>query len=581
MFRIRRINDIDSARNLNVLPQVERIIRKQFPALSNEKILEIPEKLRNPFLDGFQYILLVADDPSRVVKGAAVMSHEPELGFCFLDYIATHRQRMGTGVGSALYEAVREEALELQSIGVFFECWPDDPRLCSDPAVLRQNIARLKFYERYRALPVINTAYETPLSPQDDNPPYLMFDGLDQGLDLRLDRARAIVQAILERKYKDLCQPQYVAMVVNSFTDDPVRLREPRYVKEAPLDVPKISAPAGKRIALVINDQHIIHHVRERGYVESPVRIHRILQEISRIDLFRTLEAWHYPEKYILAVHERDYVSYLKKICDKLEEGRTVYPYVFPLRNQSRRPEDLPVQVGYYCIDTFTPINRNALSAARRAVDCTLTAAEALLDGYKLSYALVRPPGHHAERNSFGGFCYFNNSAVAAQFLSAYGRVAILDLDYHHGNGQQNIFYARSDILTVSIHAHPRYAYPYFAGFEDESGEGEGKGYNVNITLPKTIEPEQYRLALRRAIKKVAQFKPDFLVVPFGLDTAKGDPTGSWALRAADFELNGRMLGNLRLHTLVVQEGGYKIRELGKNAALFFRGLWDGMFPNG
>ena len=168
-----------------------------------------------------------------------------------------------------------------------------------------------------------------------------------------------------------------------------------------------------------------------------------------------------------------------------------------------------------------SPLHRNAWPAARRAVDCALTAAREILDGRRLAYALVRPPGHHAERRSFGGFCYFNNNAIAAQFLSAHGKVAILDIDYHHGNGQQDIFYRRADVLTVSLHGHPRFAYPYFSGFEDERGEGEGEGFNLNLPLPETLDGARYREALASALNRIEAFGPQFLVVALGLDPAK------------------------------------------------------------
>jgi acetoin utilization deacetylase AcuC-like enzyme len=173
----------------------------------------------------------------------------------------------------------------------------------------------------------------------------------------------------------------------------------------------------------------------------------------------------------------------------------------------------------------------------------------------------------------FGGFCYFNNNAIAAHRLSALGRVAILDLDYHHGNGQQDIFYRRSDVLTVSIHGHPSFAYPYFSGYEDERGEGDGAGFNYNYPLPEARNGARYRETLAKALKKVAAFKPDFLVLALGFDTGRGDPTGSWSLTAEDFEANGRMIADLKLPTLVVQEGGYRTRTLGANARRFFTGL--------
>jgi acetoin utilization deacetylase AcuC-like enzyme len=277
--------------------------------------------------------------------------------------------------------------------------------------------------------------------------------------------------------------------------------------------------------------------------------------------------------EHILAVHDADFVDYLKRACEQVPEGKSVYPYVFPIRNATRPPKEWSVRAGYYCIDTFTPIHRNAFPAAKRAVDCVLTAADELLAGRQLCYALVRPPGHHAERRSFGGFCYFSNAAVGANYLSRFGRVAILDIDYHHGNGQQDIFYERKDVLTISIHGDPDFAYPYFTGFADECGAGDGTGFNVNFPLPEAQDGSQYRATLRRAIDVLQAFEPAFLVVALGLDPAKGDPTGTWSLLAKDFEQNGRMLGALKLPTLVVQEGGYRTRTLGRNAKSFFVGL--------
>ena len=263
-----------------------------------------------------------------------------------------------------------------------------------------------------------------------------------------------------------------------------------------------------------------------------------------------------------------------------MEPGASIYPYVFPIRNRTRPPKALPIRAGYYCIDTFTPINGNAYLAAKRAVDCTLTAARKLLEGYRLAYALVRPPGHHAEPSSFGGFCYFNSTAVAAEHLSGYGKIAILDIDYHHGNGQQEVFYERSDVLTISIHGHPSIAYPYFSGFVSEKGRGAGRGYNINIPLPESVDGEFYQGVLRDALRRIKKFGPRFLIIALGLDTAKEDPTGSWSLVAKDFESIGKMIGELYYPTLVVQEGGYDTRVLGINARHFLTGLWSGSYSS-
>ncbi|MGH7506523.1 MAG: acetylpolyamine amidohydrolase, partial [Longimicrobiales bacterium] len=340
--------------------------------------------------------------------------------------------------------------LALGAIGVFLETLPDDPALCHDRQLLRQNAARLRFYERYGARPIANTSYETPVRPGDDCAPYLVFDDLGHGSPLSRKRARRIVRAILERKYGDYCPPEYVALVVASINDDPVQLRPPRYTREARNSAEQRTAQPGRRIGLVVNDAHRIHHVRERGYVEAPVRIDSIMRELDRLDLFDRHEPRSFAESHITAVHDPDYVAYLRKVCTTLKEKTAVYPYVFPIRNVARPPKDLAIRAGYYCIDTFTPLNHNAYKAARRAVDCGLTAAQLLLQAYPLVYALVRPPGHHAERRAFGGFCYFNTAAIAAQYLRSSGPVAIVDIDYHHGNGQQDIFWQRGDVLTIS-----------------------------------------------------------------------------------------------------------------------------------
>ena len=575
MFRIRRIDDDVLPVNKEAIRQVQEILRARFQAVRPEDVDQLAEKLRNPFKQRFRTILFVAERHGKVL-GFALVMHEPELHFSYLDFIASAKGLTGRGIGGALYERVRREAFALQCLGLFFECLPDDPQQCPDPQLLKENIARMRFYERYGALPILGTAYQTPVGGSGSCMPYLMFDGLDRGAPLRGDFAGKVVRAILERKYGHLCPPEYVQMVVDSIRDDPVRLREPKYAKKTAART-AASRIAGEPIALVVNEQHDIHHIRERGYVEAPVRIKSILAELEPTGLFEKVDARNYSDKHILAVHDADFVEYLRKVCSSVNEGKSLYPYVFPIRNASRPPKELSVLAGYYCIDTFTPLNRNAFLAAKRAVDCALRAADQILEGRRLAYALIRPPGHHAERRSFGGFCYFNNNAVAANYLSAQGKVAIVDIDYHHGNGQQDIFYRRNDVLTISLHGHPNFAYPYFSGFEDERGEGEGEGFNWNFALPEDLDGPQYRQALTAAIQKVVDFGPSILVVALGLDTARGDPTGSWLLTAKDFFANGRMLGELRLPTLVVQEGGYRTRTLGVNARHFFEGLLAGM----
>jgi len=578
MFRIRTVPDDLTPANRRAIEQVQAILRAQFSGMSAAEIDKLPERLRDPVKFRFRAILFVAENAREQVRACALLLHAPDLNFCLLDVISTEPKGSGAGLGSVLYERVREEAAALGAIGIFLEALPDDPALSPEPAIRRQNAARLKFYERFGARPISGTAYETPLEPGQSNPPYLLFDSLGRaGLPGR-DRARKIVRAILERKYGDLCPPGYVANVVESLRDDPVRLRPPRYLVE-PEAAPAaaITPSVVGRIPLVVNDKHEIHHVRERGYVESPVRVKSILSEILKSNLFERIPPKHFAERHIRAVHEGALIDYLRRASQSLEAGKSLYPYVFPVRNKARPPRERTVRAGYFCIDTFTPINANAYHAARAAVDCTLTAAERVLGGDRIAYALVRPPGHHAERGAFGGFCYFNNAAIAANYLSHYGKVAVLDIDYHHGNGTQDIFYARGDVLTISIHGHPNVAYPYFSGFADETGVGAGAGFNVNYPLAETITPEQYRATLARALRRIARFAPAYLVVAAGFDTAKNDPTGTWANLAQDFEQLGGMIGAAGYPALVVQEGGYRIRTLGSNTRRFFQGLAQAM----
>ncbi|MBN1700212.1 MAG: histone deacetylase family protein [Spirochaetales bacterium] len=580
MFRIRRIYDDILPVNKHTLTQVAAILRDRFPAISDYEVSSLADHLKNPMKYRYRSILFVSDDMMGRVKGFALLNHYPDLNFIYLDYVSTSKTVARRGIGGALYERVREEALTLKVLGIFFECLPDDPELCKDPELLKQNRMRLKFYERYGAFPIANTTYETPLTPDDDNPPYLVFDGLGKHPVLHRDLVKLIVTAILERKYSGICPPDYIDAVLSSFKDEPVQLRKPLYIKEEHPVTVAVTIPQDKKIVLVINDKHDIHHVRERGYVEVPVRIRRIAQKCLTSNLFRKIPVKHFSERHITAIHEARFVHYLRDVSKHLKAGESVYPYIFPIRNKRHLPKDLIYRAGYYCIDTFTPINAHAYIAAKRAVDCALTAADELCRGDRIAYALVRPPGHHAERNTCGGFCYFNSAAAAAHFLSRLGKVAMLDIDYHHGNGQQDIFYERNDVLTISIHGHPSFSYPFFSGFEDETGKGAGEGFNINMPLPEHINSGLYIDCIKRAVEKISRFDPSFLIVLLGLDISRGDPVGTWEIVQEDFEVIGEMIGSLDIPTLVVQEGGYNTRHLGANAMGFFKGLWHGIYPS-
>jgi acetoin utilization deacetylase AcuC-like enzyme/GNAT superfamily N-acetyltransferase len=576
MFRVRKIGEAVSPANARAIADIQAIMRAQFPGLPDSDVAKLPKQIADPFTHQFVTEVWAVEGEQGHVRAFAILLVDPQLKFGYLELISAAPGGTGGGLGAVLYEGVREQARAEGLKGLYFECLPDDPAMSPDPKIRAQNARRLKFYERYGARPITGTLYETPVTPGTPDTPYLVFDGLGEHDLPRASVLKDIVRAVLERKYAEHCPPAYVEKVVKSIRDGGFALRAPRHAgKPAEYPAPPAAHATG-RIPLVVNDRHDIHHVRERGYVEAPVRVASILAELDKSGLFARLEPKSFSDRHIRAVHDGGLVDYIEKACAEAPEGKSVYPYVFPIRNASRRPKDLSVLAGYWCIDTFTPLNRAAYPAARRAVDCALTAAEQIKDGAPLAYALVRPPGHHAERRAFGGFCYFNNAAIAAHSLTQLGPVAVLDVDYHHGNGTQDIFYERADVLTVSVHGHPSFAYPYFTGFRGETGRGPGAGYNLNIPLPETITPEQHREAVRTGLKRLARHEPAALVVALGLDPAKGDPTGTWSYTASDFRALGRMIGEAGWPTLVVQEGGYRVRTLGVNARNFFVGLADG-----
>jgi acetoin utilization deacetylase AcuC-like enzyme/GNAT superfamily N-acetyltransferase len=573
VFRIRRIHDDVLAVNRRALASVQELLRLQFPGVPAESIDKLPGSLRDPMAHKLRTVVLVAESSRHGVRGFAIIMHAPDLHFCFLDFVSTTPDEAGRGVGGALYERVRDECRVLGAKGLFFECLPDEPGDVADPAALPQNAARLRFYERYGARPIANTRYNLPVRPGDTDLPYLVFDDLGARRPLQRKEGRAIVRAILERKYAWLCPPSYVDTVARSFRDNPVRLRPPRYLKTPTARPAAISLPEDERILLVASRAQELPYTRERGYAEAPVAVDVLRPALAKLDHFTPENARHFSESHVLAVHDSVFVNYLKRVCGTLKVGEAYYPYVFPDRSALRPPGDLAERAGYYCLDALTPLSRAAWQASRRAVDCALTCASALVLGRRFAYALVRPPGHHAGRQRFGGFCYLNHAAVAAAYLARHGKVALLDLDYHHGSGHQTIFWERADVLTVSIHAHPRTAYPYFSGLASERGAGEGAGKNINYPLPERVDGVLYLKYLHKALAAVRRFEPAFLVVSLGFDIGKGDPTGSWDLDGADFEKCGRALAQANLPTLFVQEGGYRTRALTRHARRFFAGL--------
>ena len=318
--------------------------------------------------------------------------------------------------------------------------------------------------------------------------------------------------------------------------------------------------------------------------VEIPARAEAVKAEIERRKLGPVLAPDGFANDAILRVHNGHFVAFLERAYAdwRTEYWRDpdsdAYPSVWPPGGAMRRQAgDIEARLGSYCFDTATPICKGTFAAARAAVDTVLSAARAVKDGARGAFALARPPGHHASAETFGGFCYFNNAAIAAQFLADAGlRPAIVDVDYHHGNGTQAIFYARGDVLFCSIHADPGFAYPYFLGYADETGQGAGAGFNLNLPLPKKTDWPRYAGALDAALARVRDFGADVLLISLGLDTFEDDPICRFRLKTEDYLRMGAKIASLRLPTLFVFEGGYNIERLGANTANVLEGFEGG-----
>lgn len=574
MFRISHVIGTHRDHARRTLAEVQALFAAAFPELAEDEDY-IERKLVSQTARGYPCVLLAAHGEGDRVIGFALADVYESIGYAYLDFIVTEARQRGRGLGGALYEALREDLIARGAFGLFLEVPTDDPAQVKDPAHLKANKARLKFYERYHALPIVGTLYDQPIRRGKPAEPRLLYDPLDHKGDLSGDELRAVVKSILTLRYNFDPDGAYVKKVLESIKDGPVRIRKPMYIgsNDKPMKLPRRLQP----LKVFCSTGHALHHVKERGYVERPVRVDVILKALDALPDVERMPVRNFGEGPIRAVHDADFVNYLKNTCQDLPKGEMLYPYVFPLRRLDRPPHDRSVRAGYYCIDTFTPLSRDAYKAARSAVNMALSGASALVNGEPLVYSLCRPPGHHAERDTYGGFCYFCNGAIAAQYLlERIGRIAILDVDYHHGNGPQDIFYNRSDVLTVSIHGHPSFAYPYFTGFADETGEGEGEGFNVNLPLPEHVGDDRYLEELDEAIKLVRLFKPEALVVSLGLDIAKADPTGTWSVTPDGLFEIGRRIGSLKYPTLLVQEGGYNIRSLGRNAARMLTGVCAG-----
>jgi acetoin utilization deacetylase AcuC-like enzyme/GNAT superfamily N-acetyltransferase len=571
MIRFQRLFELASDPERRTFAEARELFRAAFP--SEQSAIDRIERMivERARLD-FEPLMLVSEDARRRVTGLTFTYYFPETQFGYLQYIASDPQRPARGLGGALYESLRELLSHKGARGLLLDVPPVDPQKLKDPARAAINRKRMRFYERLGAFPIEETLWDVEPNPRNDG--YLttlLYDDLGRNAPLKRADARKAVRRILVAQYGFPTDDPFVRRIVESFRDDPVRLRKPK--KE-----PQKAEPPAKEckwlrpLKLVVTERHLIHHLKEKGYVERPVRVDAVLRGLAGLPVER-VPLKHFGEPHIRAVHDPRLVSYLAAVCKRLGPKTLVYPEVFPIRRPERCPKELEDRAGYFCADTFTPLTQNAYPAARAAVDCALTGAELLKAGERFVYALCRPPGHHAERRIFGGFCYLNNSAIAANELSKDGKVALLDIDYHHGNGAQDIFYHRSDVYTISIHGHPRSAYPNFSGYADELGEGAGLHFNRNFPLPQGQDEKQYLEVLDKALAIVRRFQPLRLVLSLGFDIMKGDPTGTFKLSPAGMGEIARRIGRLGCPTLVVQEGGYSVQNLRTGAKAFFNGL--------
>ncbi|MEM0921866.1 MAG: histone deacetylase family protein [Pseudomonadota bacterium] len=316
---------------------------------------------------------------------------------------------------------------------------------------------------------------------------------------------------------------------------------------------------------------------------ECPERVEHILARIQERRLGPLISPEPHGLDPVLAVHYPDYIGFLSSCWEewlsvgyKGEAIATCWPSRRMTR--SKPPREIDGRIGYYCLASETSISGGTWEAAQAAADTALTAAALVQSGERTAFALCRPPGHHAAQDMFGGYCFLNNAAIAAQSMISAGaaRVAILDVDFHHGNGTQAIFYDRADVLFLSLHGDPEEAFPHFLGGADETGAGPGEGMNANYPLPRETGYAAWAEALDHACGKIQAFGPDALVISLGVDTFKADPISFFRLESDDFTDYGRKLAGLGLPTLFVMEGGYAVAEIGVNTVNVLEGFEDG-----
>jgi acetoin utilization deacetylase AcuC-like enzyme len=320
---------------------------------------------------------------------------------------------------------------------------------------------------------------------------------------------------------------------------------------------------------------------RPQPIPETPQRIDMLMQGVKAVGS-EVRKPPAIGNDMLSLVHSQQYLGFLENLRQRWghvpNSSDIPLPNVYAIQRSTLPPISYPDavvgQAGYHLGDGACPVTEHTLAAAKASAACAAEAARLVMRGEKIVYALCRPPGHHAASDLAAGFCFYNNAALAAELLTRAGkRVAILDIDVHHGNGTEAIFYDRADVLTVSIHVNPSRFYPFFWGYDTERGRGEGEGFNLNLPQERGLELKGYLAALDIALRRIVDFGADHLVVAAGLDISIDDPFKGFAISTDDFRVIGQQIADLKLPMVVVQEGGYPSDTLGLNLAALLSGL--------
>lgn len=320
------------------------------------------------------------------------------------------------------------------------------------------------------------------------------------------------------------------------------------------------------------NGQGEIHHGKLVPCFENSSRIDKIIETFNQKGWRNFDEPKDIGLAPLLMIHEPDYVNFLQTIWNDWQaEGNVddILPYIWPVPGlpQNKQHNSLNAKIGSFAFSSDTPIMKGTWTCAYMGAQSALTATSMILEGDRSAFSLSRPPGHHAHAGYYGGYCFLNNIAIAAQFALDNGanKVAILDIDYHHGNGTQDIFYNRSDVFTVSIHGDPASNFPYFLGAADETGEDAGEGNNLNIPLPDGTQFDAWHQALESACARIKAYNADYLFVALGVDTFEGDPISKFKLKTNDYLQIGKTIESIGLPTVFILEGGYSVGPIGDN----------------